>query len=328
LKREAFLNTPERKRFNPDQAFLTVDIGGTKTAVAVGFNDGRIADRVEFSTGNPETTLAKIVELGKPLIARHAPAAVGISCGGPMSSQAGLVLGPPNLPGWEYVEVVKVIKNAFGLPAFLENDANAGALAEWLYGAGRGFDNVIFLTCGTGLGAGLILDGRLYRGKQDLGGEVGHIRMEPDGPIGYFKHGSLEGFASGGGLGQLARKRLSQPHSPSILDGFIINKITGKEVGQAALAGDAVARELVQTSGRYLGQGLAILIDILNPECIVLGAMAVRLGNLLLDPAWEEVKKEALEPAWKNCKILPAQLSEKIGDVAALCVAKYNLEHQ
>ncbi len=318
---------PERKKSEPGRAYLTIDIGGTKTAVAVGFDDGKITGRAEFSTRKPETTLAKIVELGKPLVAEHTPSAVGISCGGPMSSQAGLVLGPPNLPGWEYVEVVKEIKNAFGLPTFLENDANAGALAEWLYGAGRGFDNVIFLTCGTGLGAGLILDGRLYRGKQDLGGEVGHIRMEPDGPIGYFKHGSLEGFASGGGLGQLARKRLSQPHSPSILDGFIINKITGKEVGQAALAGDLVARELVQTSGRYLGRGLAILIDILNPECIVLGAMAVRLGNLLLDPAWEEVKKEALEPAWKNCKILPAQLSEKIGDVAALCVAKYNLDH-
>jgi len=303
-----------------------VDIGGTKTAVAVGFDDGRISDRTEFRTTDPNSTLAKIAELGKPLLSRHRPAAVGISCGGPMSSQKGLVLGPPNLPGWKYVEVVKELASAFSLPAFLENDANAGALAEWIYGAGRGFDNVAFLTCGTGIGAGLILDGRLYRGKQDLAGEIGHIRMEPDGPIGYYKHGSFEGFASGGGLTQLARKLLSEPHPKSALDEFSIETITAKEVGQAAMAGDSVAVELVQTTGRYLGKGLAILLDILNLECIVLGSLAIRLSNLLIEPALDEIRKEALEPAWQNCRILPAQLGESIGDVAALCVARYNFK--
>jgi glucokinase len=307
--------------------YLTVDIGGTKTALAIGTDDGQIVDRTEFATQSPALTIEKIVQLGHALIAKHSPTAVGISCGGPLDSRAGLVLGPPNLPGWDHVPVVEQLKKAFKLPAFLENDANAGALAEWTYGAGRGYDNVIFLTCGTGLGSGLILDGKLFRGKQDMAGEVGHIRMEPDGPIGYFKAGSLEGFASGGGLTQLARKKLQSHHQPSSLDQYDPAVVTAKEVGNAALAGDAVALELVHMTGEYLGRGLAILIDILNPECIVLGSMAIRLGNLLLEPTWEAIRREALEPAWKNCRIVPAQLAGHIGDIAALCVASYNLRN-
>lgn len=308
------------------RSFLTVDIGGTKTAVAVGFADARIADRVEFGTSDPRTTMGRILELARPLAARHAVEAIGISCGGPLSSRDGLVLGPPNLPGWDRVPVVRALEEGLGRPAFLENDANAGALAEWMFGAGRGFQNVVFLTCGTGIGAGLILDGRLYRGKQDMAGEVGHVRMEADGPVGYFKAGSLEGFASGGGMLQLAKRRLAEPHPATVLDEGPAGELTGPQIGQAALDGDAVARSIVETSGRYLGKGLAILIDILNPECIVLGSLAVRLGELLLGPAREEVQREALAPAWRNCRIVPAELRGHIGDVAALCAAIYSLK--
>jgi len=308
-----------------DNKYLTVDIGGTKTAIAIGFDDGSIVERQEFKTASPDETLARVIEIGHSLLRVHNAIAVGISCGGPMSSRKGLILGPPNLPGWDHVEVVAILKEAFGLATFLEIDANAGALAEWIYGAGKGINNVIFLTCGTGLGAGLILDGRLYRGREDMAGEVGHIRMENDGPVGYFKAGSLEGFASGSGLAQLARQKIKQSHPASILDHLDPQSINAKDVGEAAIAGDALAKELVNTTGRYLGKGLAILIDILNPECIVLGSMAVRLGDLLLRPVWEEVKKESLERSWKNCKIVSAQLAGHIGDVAALCSAKYNL---
>jgi glucokinase len=125
----------------------------------------------------------------------------------------------------------------------------------------------------------------------------------------------------------LAQRRLAQPHAPSALDAMPIDQITGKHVGEAALAGDALAVELVTTLGTYLGKGLAILIDVLNPECIVLGSMAVRLGDLLLTPVWDVIRKEALELGWSNCRIVPAQLSGHIGDVAALCAAIYNAEH-
>lgn len=307
--------------------YLTVDIGGTKTAVAVGFDDGRIVDRSEFATGDPVSTAGAIVELAEPLLDRYGIDAVGVSCGGPLSSRDGLILGPPNLPGWDRVPIVDRLSRALDRRTFLENDANAGALAEWTYGAGRGCENVIFITCGTGLGAGLILDGRLYRGKQDLAGEVGHIRMEADGPVGYFKAGSLEGFASGGGLPQLARRILEKPHQRSQLDEVPADQLTGRYIGELALGGDDLARQIIRTGGEYLGRGLAILIDVLNPECIVLGAMAVRLGELLLAAAREQVQREALARGWQNCKIVPAQLGDRIGDVAALCAGKYNIEH-
>ncbi len=310
------------------KSYLLIDLGGTKTAVAVGFDDASVLDRTEFPTGAVEETISKIADLAHPIIEKYQPCAIGISCGGPLSSRSGTIICPPNMPGWVNVKIVEIFEEKFGLKTFLENDANAGALAEWTYGAGRGYDNVLFLTCGTGLGVGLILDGRLYRGKQDLAGEIGHIRMEADGPVGFYKAGSLEGFASGGGLTQIARKKLAEPHPPTILDKFDIDKVTSKDVGQAAIEGDEFAKSLVAISGKYLGRGLAILIDTLNPECIVLGSMAVRLGELLIGPAWSEIKKEAIEDAWRNCRIVPAELGERIGDIAALCVAKYNMEHR
>ncbi len=309
------------------KSYLLIDLGGTKTAVAIGFDDASVCERTEFPTGAVAETLEKISNLAKPLINKYCPVAIGISCGGPLSSRSGTIICPPNMPGWKNVKIVEKFEREFGLRTFLENDANAGAIAEWLYGAGKGYENVLFLTCGTGLGAGLILDGHLYRGKQDLAGEIGHIRMESDGPVGFYKAGSLEGFASGGGLTQIARLKLAEPHPKSMLDEFDIERITARDVGRAALSGDEFAKSLVAISGRYLGRGLAILIDTLNPECIVLGSMAVRLGALLLEPAWEEIRKEAIEDAWRNCVVVPAKLGERIGDIAALCVAKYNLEH-
>jgi len=305
--------------------YLTVDLGGTKSAVAVGNCTGNITDRRQCRTEPPPTTVPWLIEHGRELLAAHPNiAAVGISCGSPLNSRTGVVQGPPNMPNWDDVPICRMFEEAFGLPCYLENDANAGALAEWRFGAARGYHNVIFVTCGTGFGAGLILDGRLYRGDQDGAGEIGHVRLESDGPIGYHKAGSVEGFASGGALTQRARMHLQQPHPPTALDRLPPDQVTAKHVGQAAVEGDSVAIELVHQTGRYVGRALAILIDLLNPQCIVLGAMAVRLGDMLIQPAWEVIRAECLDRAWKNCKIVPAQLGEQIGDVAALCVALYN----
>ncbi len=303
------------------RCYLTIDLGGTKTAIAVGFDNGEIAGRSEFPTSRPEETIPKIVELSVPLIQKHKPVAAGISCGGPVRSREGLVLGPPNMDRWDHVEIVSILNKSLGLETYLENDANAGALAEWIYGAGRGFENLIFLTCGTGNGAGLILDGKLYRGKQDSAGEIGHIRMEDDGPVGFHKAGSFEGFASGGGLRQIAMNALSEPHPSSRLDKIDVEGITSKDVGEAALAGDEFARELITMSGRYLGRGLAILIDILNPECIVIGSIYARNEKLFKPHVERMLKEEAIPAALEVCRIVPAKLGDSIGDYAALSVA-------
>ena len=196
---------------------LGLDIGGTKCAAVTANWDGerlQILKKEKCPTDHsvsPEAMLERLFALADGILDGK-PDAVGISCGGPLDSARGVILGPPNLPGWDDVPVTALAARHFGAPARLQNDANACAVAEWKFGAGRGTRNMIFLTFGTGLGAGLILDGRLYSGTNDNAGECGHLRLERFGPVGYGKQGSFEGFCSGGGLAQLgcamARERV------------------------------------------------------------------------------------------------------------------------
>jgi glucokinase len=208
----------------------------------------------------------------------------------------------------------------------VENDANAGAVAEHRFGAGMGTDHMVFLTLGTGLGAGIIAAGSLYLGAKGDAGEIGHVRLSPAGPVGYHKAGSIEGWASGGGIAQLAVRRLAQAEKrgrssvlPAQLAGGGV--LTARDVGRAAQAGDAVALSILRSSGARLGQAIAMLIDVLNPQRIVLGGLAMRLGESLLAPMRRVIEREALPQSLRACEIVPAALGEQIGDVAALCVA-------
>jgi glucokinase len=220
---------------------------------------------------------------------------------------------------------VEILTRELGCPVLLQNDANAGALAEHRYGAGQGTRNMVFLTMGTGLGAGIIIDKKLYSGSSEMAGEIGHVRLTRTGPVGYNKAGSVEGWASGGGMAQIARVMLNSArkrgHKSLLLDLPEEHIITARDVGLAAGEGDTVARSVVTASGKKLGLGLAILVDILNPERIVIGGLAIRLGDMLLRPARRVLSEEALAPALAACTVVPAMLDESIGDVAALCVA-------
>lgn len=304
---------------NRDQVLLGVDIGGTKTAVCAATASGEILDRQSFATAGPSETIKMIVSAARAMAERAE--AIGISCGGPLDWQRGLILSPPNLPGWDHVAITDQLSESLGAPAWLENDANAGALAEWRFGAGRGCRNMVFLTCGTGIGAGLILNGRLYRGATGLSGEVGHIRLADDGPVGHNKAGSFEGFCSGGGIARLALHMRSQPHAPSALDGLGEGELTARHIAQAADQGDRFAHDVIAESGRHLGRALAVIVDALNPELIVLGPLSWRLGRRWLDPAMHVLQQEALSGATAVCRVEPAALRESIGDYAAIAVA-------
>ena len=324
-----------------------VDIGGTKCSVCLGQAAGdtvEVLDKVRFPTPpTPGEALQSILTGLDELLARHSSAclaAIGISCGGPLDSRAGLILSPPNLPGWDEIDVLSPLRQRFGVPAALQNDANAGALAEWKWGAGRssagyggseyggaesGVKSMIFLTFGTGMGAGLILDGRLYSGANDLAGEAGHVRLEHDGPLGYGKPGSFEGFCSGGGIARLAasmaQDALEAGCAPAYCPTpFDLESITAESVGAAAQAGDQTARKVFDLVGRQLGRGLALLVDILNPELIVIGGIYGRQMNLLEAPTLQSLQAEALPRALSVCRILPAALGEAIGDLASLAV--------
>ncbi|HEY9075546.1 MAG TPA: ROK family protein [Anaerolineaceae bacterium] len=311
-----------------------VDIGGTKCAVCLGEIKGEqihLLEKYRFSTRDtPEATLREIVNQFDCLLettdARSRLRAIGISCGGPLDSRRGIVLSPPNLPGWDHVDVVHPFGSRYQVPTGLQNDANACALAEWKWGAGRGTQNMIFLTFGTGMGAGLILNGRLYSGTNDLAGEVGHIRMERMGPVGYGKQGSLEGFCSGGGIANLAQMMcLEQIHlgkPASFCRSFAeLHTITAEVVGKAAQAGDPLALQVFELVGQELGRGLALLVDLLNPEKIVIGSIYNRQRALLEPLALRVLAEEALPQALAVCQVVPAALGENVGDLASLSVA-------
>jgi glucokinase len=301
---------------------LGFDIGGTKSAAIVGDSEGNALAREEFRTAGPDETIPQLIELGRRLCSGEQPGACGIACGGPLSSREGLILSPPNLPGWDRVPIVSAVRDAFGVPAALENDANACAVAEWRWGLKCQVDDLVYLTCGTGMGAGIVLGGRLVRGRQDLAGEIGHVRLLPIGPVGYYKAGSVEGLTSGRALGELAKLRLQEPHEASRLDRVPLDQITGKDVGAAAVNGDPLAVRVVREQAEYLGLTCAMLIDILNPQRISLGSAAQRLGDLVLDGVREVARREALPAAFEACVIDKAVLGDQIQDLAALAIAR------
>lgn len=320
-----------------EEYYIGLDIGGTKCAIVVGDKDFNIHRKVKFETRTERGYEAILDEFQENIeklfleFPKENLKRIGISCGGPLDSKEGVIYSPPNLPGWDNVPIVEIFSKKYGVPAAIQNDANACALAEWLMGAGKGTQNMIFLTFGTGMGSGLVINGRLYAGTNDLGGEVGHIRLAKDGPVGFGKAGSFEGFCSGGGIAQLAHTVVSEKLTKGESVAFCPNmemagNLTAKDVAMAAKIGDPTAEEIIRISGEYLGRGLAVLIDIINPQCIVIGSIYAR-NEMLFKPHVDRIlKEEAIPSAVEVCQIKPALLGESIGDFAALCVALYENE--
>lgn len=283
------------------QKFLGFDIGGTKCAVVVGDELGNIYNKIRFDTTDFNGTMDNLLKAGKELFEKDV-LALGVSCGGPLDSKKGVIMSPPNLPDWDNVPITKILEEQFSKPAFLKNDADACAIAEWKWGNAVGYDNVVFLTCGTGMGAGLILNGKPYSGACDMAGEVGHIRLHTTGHIGYNKQGSFEGCCSGGGMKQYGLG-------------------SAKDIADAAKTGDKVALKCFEDFGYDLGRGIAYIVDILNPEVIVIGSIYERSRELIEEYMYKTLKEEALPQSLTQLKILPAKLSDSIGDMAAISVA-------
>lgn len=317
-----------------------IDIGGTKCAVSIGcLKDGgiRILSKDKFPTPtDPKEAVAALIAALRAMLKAQEETelkAIGISCGSPLDSKKGLIKCPPNLPNWDNVEITAPFEEAFGVPAALQNDANACALAEWLWGAGKGTRNMVFLTFGTGLGAGLILDGKLYTGTNDMAGEVGHVRLSEEGPVGYGKQGSFEGFCSGGGIARFALPLLrdwAEAGKQTLLlrEDKRMEDITAADIGLAAEKGDALSLFILKETGRKLGRGLAMLIDILNPQRIVIGSIFLRQEAVLREPMEEVIAGEALPDTRNVCEIVPAGLGEQLGDYAALSVAANLLKQE
>ncbi len=307
--------------------YLGMDIGGTKCAVVICEKKGSsIKDKIRFDTRVERGWQAVVEELlssAEQLMARNELTGediicCGVSCGGPLDVEKGIIMRPPNLPDWDNVSLADMITERLGVQCRIRNDADACALAEWQFGAGKGTKNMIFLTFGTGMGAGLILDGRLYSGTNGTAGEVGHIRLDSDGPVGYGKAGSFEGFCSGGGIANLGKKMLALYNGETEL---LMSDISARTIAEAAKNGDKLALAIYKKSGEKLGLALSILIDIFNPQKIVIGSIFQRSGELLIESMNEVIAKEALPFNSQHCEIVPAVLGDEIGDFAAIGVA-------
>ncbi len=334
--------------------FLGFDIGGTKCAVSLGKTqtdkNGEdallLCAKEKFPTARqtPDRVLNAFLRCAEKLLEKEGLefsdlSGIGISCGGPLDSKRGVILSPPNLPLWNNIEVVRFFEEKTGVPAFLQNDANACAVAEWKFGAGKGCDDLIFLTFGTGLGAGLILNGKLYSGVSDMAGEIGHVRLseesDPFLPVGYGKQGSAEGYCSGGGLAQLGRhaaeEALKRGETPPLYlaAGKDLEKIDARLMAELAAQNDPMCRSLYEQCGRKLGRILSILVDLLNPSRVVIGGVFMR-SEALLRPGMEAVlEEESLKYAREACTVAAAGLGEAVGDYAALSVAYAGAqEHQ
>lgn len=315
-----------------------LDVGGTKCAavLAQAGREIRIRARAAFPT-RAERPFAEIQAelfgavrrvLREEGVSPAQVSAIGVSCGGPLNSRRGVVLCPPNLPTWVDIPIVELLQDTFGAPAYLLNDAKACALVEWKLGAGRGTNNMIFLTMGTGMGSGIIAEGRLVSGACDMGGEIGHMRIEPDGPVGFGKHGSFSGFTSGGGIGRLASALALQALEQGAPYAFARDRqtassLTAKILADAAAAGDRDARRIFALVGEKLGKGIALLIDALNPEAVIIGSIFVRC-EALLRPSMEQVlERECIPYSLAACRVLPAQTGEQLGNLASIMTALY-----
>lgn len=321
--------------------WIGLDIGGTKCAVLLAkLNQGiEILDKIRFDTHAErgfQQAYDRLCAEMENILARNGldfsrVRAIGISCGGPLDSRRGVIICPPNLPGWENIPLPEMLRQKYGVDAFIQNDANACALVEWKMGAGRGTRDMIFLTMGTGMGAGVIAEGQLLRGHNDMGGEIGHLRLTEDGPVGFYKAGSFEGYTSGGGIGrqavELTEKLVAEGNPPAwIRDGHSMDEVTAKLMADYAHAGDAQAQAFYAEIGRMLGRGIALLVDAFNPECIVIGSVFVRCEDLLRKSMEAELKKEAIPYSLQDLRVVPASTGESLGDFAGIMVALHALD--
>lgn len=304
-----------------------VAIGGTKTAVTLGYYDGenlKVVNKTVIKTYpySYEETLMGIFETIDGISQKFSR--IGVICGSPLNAKKGIINCPPNLPGFINANITADLSSRYGVTTTLINDADACAVAEWKFGAGKGLDNVIFLTCGSGFGAGLILNGKLYTGALGMAGEIGHVKLTENGNAGYGKIGSCEGYLSGPGISRTAINLVSayiQRGEKTILASSVENayKLTPKEVYIAAEKGDKCALEIFSETAKLLGKTLAFLVDLLNPDAIILGGVYHRCEKYLKSESLAVLKAEALKDNYDAVKILPSKLKEEIDEYSSLC---------
>jgi glucokinase len=305
---------------------LALDIGGTKLAAGVVDAGGGVHSFVVGASNpeqGPEDTLERLFELGRRAISESdVPdvAAVGIGCGGPLDIERGVLLAPLHLADWRNVPVVELTQQAFDLPAALDNDATAAAAGEHRFGAGAGTRYMVYLTVSTGVGGGVIVDGRLYRGAMGNGGELGHVTVDLNGRLcrGCGRRGCLEAYVSGTSIAERAREALAVADEPSML--AALDDPTGADVAAAARDGDPLAGAVWDETVAMLACGLTSIVNLFEPELVVIGGGVSRAGEQLLAPVRHVVLQETLRPPGGKLEIVQSALGDQVGIVGAATI--------
>jgi glucokinase len=314
---------------NP-QSYIVVDLGGTSVRAAHYTAELEQLARAEQPTNARNRSANAILQTILETISHVMPSnrqrvvAIGIGAPGPINPYTGTVIHASNIPSWRDYPLVDLLSQELGLPVYLGNDANLAALAEWKFGAARGHQDVLYLTVSTGIGGGVISQGRMLLGAGGLGAELGHLKVVPDGPVcGCGQRGHLEALASGPSLATATRIRL-QAGAESVLHELVsdLNLLTPKHIGIAARQGDVFARQQLQEVAGYIGQAIASYLHIFNPSIVVLGGGVMNLADELLPTIRETVHRSALSSSyWKHCDIVTAQLEGDVGLLGALALA-------
>ncbi len=309
-----------------DTLLAALDIGGTKIGWALGDSSGRVLANGKMDTDHerpPEVLLKEALgQLGRLAEDRGSgkPPSLGVACPGPFLQPEGRFLEVPNLPRWQGFELKAFLHEHWPGPATAMNDANAAVLAERLWGAARGCNNAILLTMSTGMGAGLLIDGRLVEGSLGFAGEVGHIRLAQEGPVGFGKHGSVEGFLSGPGMVQVARAEVLRHEQLGLANTISPGELSPRSICEAAKMGNPVATAAVDQCARRLGELCAMLVDLLNPDVIVLGTIGSAFPELFIPTAQEVIDREAIPHSAEHVRLAPSGLEDR-GNQSALAAA-------
>lgn len=305
-----------------------MDLGGTKVDVGVIRHDGKLIKKKREQTlvkKGPDAVVSQMLRMTKEMLSscrltEKNILGIGIGAAGPLNMKQGVLITPPNLPGWERVQIVKPFKEKFRVKTLLNNDANAAALAEWYFGAGKRCRHMIYLTVSTGIGGGIIFNGKLYLGANDNAGELGHQTILPDGPeCGCGNFGCLEALASGTAIARTGREAVRQNPQSLLYQMAQYNQenITAKMVFSAAQKGDATANDVVNKCASYLGIGIANIINAFNPEKVVLGGGVSKSGKMWIQLVKEEAEKRAMKPLFSAVEIITAELGDDTGVVGA-----------
>lgn len=318
---------------------LGIDLGGTKILSAAVDSLGKVVCRDLTATPvalGPSAVVAEIIASARRTMGQSPDdyKAIGIGAAGLVDPAKGIVHTSPNLPGWKDIPLCRELASALGKPVFIINDAHAAAIGELEYGAGRGCCHFIFITVSTGIGGGLVLGGNIYEGSRGFGGEIGHMVIDDEGPeCTCGNRGCWEMLASGKAIEREAKRRITSGEKTSILSLYHsegseesqrlpIDCLTAKSVHAAALAGDALAFDLIKRNAYYLGIGLANLVNIFNPERIVIGGGLSNMGDMLLIPAFEEAGRRAFEQSFQAVNFLKAELGSDAGVIGAAAYAR------